>query len=69
MAAAGIFMCILYPCGIPLLFALLMRRERQLKMGKVCGNSFVLYLLGSAAFRRVKIFSIPTSASWPQATA
>ena len=30
-------MCILYPCGIPLLFAMLMRRERQRKMGKVRG--------------------------------
>lgn len=27
-------MCFLYPCGIPLLFALLMRRERQSKLVK-----------------------------------
>lgn len=32
--AGGVFMCFLYPCGIPLLFALLMRRERLNKVGK-----------------------------------
>lgn len=35
-------MCFLYPCGIPLLFALLMRRERQRKVGKARRGAFCL---------------------------
>jgi hypothetical protein len=34
-ASGGAFMCILYPLGIPLLFAALMRHERRTKNIKV----------------------------------
>ena len=66
-------MCILYPLGIPLLFAALMRHERRQKAMKARYNAVTRGCsrrrLALTRVRRTRSFWTRTSGSWLPATA